>query len=623
MALNGYNLTTAWDLSTMNTTVASTCDLLSSAINYSNYYNAFFISPDGTRLYYSSNNISSQATYYWTLSTPWDLSTKGSLSIFYPSSSSVLGSGSVAISPTTIQFSTDGSRYFIFGGNAIQQFTCTTPWDLSTATVLDNSNFINRQFTWDTRNQKRIDWYLFDSTFGGSTQMLSCTFNNTGTALYVTTDSGSLNSRHSVYKIDLENPWDITSLNRLSYSKFLYENQITNDVHAIRFKSDGTKMYLLDGGNQDVYQYSISTTENVIKFDLSTGVFFKHSPTTDVRYKFINPQDDTYIETVQLEVTNAGTTTGYDLANAAYDSKTVNLSTTAQDQSGIFFKPDGTVFYALSFKNNDTVYQYSVSTAWDISTVNTTATNSYDVSAQDSQSKGLFFKPDGTKMYVVGATTNYRVYEYDLSTAWDLSTVSYNSNFYTTSMTNAPIDLYFKPDGTKMYTTEANYVYEYDLSTAWDVTTASFVNKSSAFSTLGGATNAQGFFLKDDGTELYQAAGSTGVIYVYALTTAWDTSTIQTSTLNFSAASQTTAPGALFFGDSGTKMYTNEINGGAVYQYSTGSTSASTITWDDSIIWSSYSAPTMPAINETDTFTFQTKNGGVSYVGLASGDDHS
>jgi uncharacterized membrane protein len=60
-----------------------------------------------------------------------------------------------------------------------------------------------------------------------------------------------------------------------------------------------------------------------------------------------------------------------------------------------------------------------------------------------------------------------------------------------------------------------------------------------------------------------------------------------------------------------------------VYQYSLSSSSASTITWDDSIIWSSYSAPTMPAINETDTFTFQTKNGGVSYVGLASGDDHS
>lgn len=363
-----------------------------------------------------------------------------------------------------------------------------------------------------------------------------------------------------------------------------------------------------------------STAVSASDVDLSTGSYFTKTLSANTTFTFSNPPASGKAMGFALEVTGADVTVGFDLSNASYDSKTVNLSTTAQDQSGIFFKPDGTVFYALSFKNNDTVYQYSVSTAWDISTVNTTATNSFNVSAQDSSSKGLFFKPDGTKMYVVGSLSSYTVYEYDLSTAWDISSASYSSNSYTTSMTNAPLDLHFKPDGTKMYTTEANYIYEYDLSTAWDVTSASFVNKSSAFSTLGGATNAQGVFFKSDGTELYQAAGSTGVIYVYALTTAWDTSTIQTSTLNFSAATQTTAPGALFFGDNGTKMYVNEINGGAVYQYSTAASAAATITYPASVKWSGATTPDAPASGEKDVYVFVTTDGGTTYYGKQAGD---
>ena len=84
----------------------------------------------------------------------------------------------------------------------MQQFTCSTPYDLSTATVLDNSNFYNRTMSYDTRNQKRFRWTYFDSTFGGSVSVISSTFDNTGTALYITTSSGSLDSRHSVFKLE-------------------------------------------------------------------------------------------------------------------------------------------------------------------------------------------------------------------------------------------------------------------------------------------------------------------------------------------------------------------------------------------------------------------------------------
>ena len=46
------------------------------------------------------------------------------------------------------------------------------------------------------------------------------------------------------------------------------------------------------------------------------------------------------------------------------------------------------------------------------------------VNAQDSQPEALFFKPDGSKMYIIGRTTD-DIFEYDLSTAWDITTISF------------------------------------------------------------------------------------------------------------------------------------------------------------------------------------------------------
>jgi len=48
----------------------------------------------------------------------------------------------------------------------------------------------------------------------------------------------------------------------------------------------------------------------------------------------------------------------------------------------------------------------------------------FSVSAQDVDPRGLFFKPDGTRLYNVGWVNN-EVNEYSLSTAWNISTASF------------------------------------------------------------------------------------------------------------------------------------------------------------------------------------------------------
>ncbi|MCH7883494.1 tail fiber domain-containing protein [Patescibacteria group bacterium] len=88
----------------------------------------------------------------------------------------------------------------------------------------------------------------------------------------------------------------------------------------------------------------------------------------------------------------------------------------------------------------------------------------FSVTTEEASPQGVFFKPDGTKMYIVGFTDD-EVNEYDLSTPWDISTASFNQLFDVSGEDTAPRDMFFKPDGTKMYITGStgDKVYEYDL----------------------------------------------------------------------------------------------------------------------------------------------------------------
>ena len=204
------------------------------------------------------------------------------------------------------------------------------------------------------------------------------------------------------------------------------------------------------------------------------------------------------------------------------------------------------------------------SVAWNIGFA-TYDSVSFDVSAQEIAPTGLFFKPDGTKMYVVGLSGD-DVNEYNLSTAWDVSTSSYLQNFSVAAQDTSPEGIFFKPDGTKMYVTGGvgDDVNEYNLSTAWDVSTSSYLQN---FSVAAQETVPRGLFFKPDGTKMYVVGPSGSGVKEYNLSTAWDIST-SSYLQNFSVAAQDTSPQGLFFKPDGTKMYVIGLSGDAVYQYS-------------------------------------------------------
>ena len=88
----------------------------------------------------------------------------------------------------------------------------------------------------------------------------------------------------------------------------------------------------------------------------------------------------------------------------------------------------------------------------------------FSVASQDSQPSGLAFNNDGTKMFVVGNTGD-AVYEYNLTTAFDVSTASYVQNLSVSSKDTGPGGMTFNNDATKMFIIghSSDNVFEYNL----------------------------------------------------------------------------------------------------------------------------------------------------------------
>ena len=232
----------------------------------------------------------------------------------------------------------------------------------------------------------------------------------------------------------------------------------------------------------------------------------------------------------------------------------------------------------------------------------------------------MFFKPDGLKMYVLGNSGD-DVNEYTLSTAWDISTATFLQNFSVATQETNPTGLSFKPDGTKMYVLglAGDYVNEYDLSTAWDVSTASYLQN---FSIATQESNPQDLFFKPDGLKMYVTGSAGDDVNEYTLSTAWDISSASYNQ-NFSVATEEITPTGVFFGDNGTKMYITGQSGAAVWQYSTGTFGPATFTYPTSVDWPSGTAPDAPAVGEVDTLEFLTIDGGVTYYGRLTGNAYS
>jgi hypothetical protein len=245
----------------------------------------------------------------------------------------------------------------------------------------------------------------------------------------------------------------------------------------------------------------------------------------------------------------------------------------------IYFKDDGTKMYILGDSGNE-VNEYALSTAWDVSTAGFTTV--FSTASQETSPLGLYFKPDGTRMYICGNTAVSpanadQVRSYTLSTPWSIASgsITYDNKAYTTTNT-APQGVYFKDDGLKMYVVDSTFdgIYEYSLSTAWELDSTITLLNSVPLGTANtlnlplSLAGPSGINFNTSGTKMYITDITRDVVARFDLATPWDTTTISFYD-NVYVGFQELAPCGIFYQEDQSKAYIVGTSNDTVYQFNT------------------------------------------------------
>ena len=425
------------------------------------------IKTDGTKLYMTgSSSGGTPGVYQYTLSSPYDLS-----SMAYDNT--LLDLTAIGNTPITFDFKPDGTKLWVIETSTIYQFSLSTSWDIGTAT-LDAS---------------------YSGTLVGST-IYGMAFDDAGTKLIV--QSGDF-----LREYVMSNPYDLTDL---TYNNVIYQLPVAvGECRDIEFTTDGKGLVLTDRGNDKIWQFELGTSYDIttISNQIRSYTVSVLAGTTNIQptglalgndntklYMLNQGNDQVYQFTI-------GNYDGWEITDISadvtgYDNKLLNVGTQEGTPHAIQFSTDGTEFYAVGI-SADKIQQYTCSTAWDISTATHTRSSSTLAFGSpiwgnaSNNPYGMVFKPDGTKVFIAGASNN-NLCEATLTTPWDVSTLTSGVVLDLGTLisgSSSPAGLVFKPDGTKAWVQNNLGVNEINFSVPWDVSSATFSNVNAGLGNWG------------------------------------------------------------------------------------------------------------------------------------------
>jgi hypothetical protein len=156
--------------------------------------------------------------------------------------------------------------------------------------------------------------------------------------------------------------------------------------------------------------------------------------------------------------------------SARWNITTATLSGTfaISECAGIRFRDTGSSFFVVDLANPDTIKEYELYDDWNINATFANPVRTVDINdiTGESSVRGFSFKDDGSKMFVSGTDTN-SVHILELSTNWDLGTLTLIGSKNTSSEDSIPLDAYMDPTETVIITGGSNtnkfYAYDTDI----------------------------------------------------------------------------------------------------------------------------------------------------------------
>lgn len=223
-------------------------------------------------------------------------------------------------------------------------------------------------------------------------------------------------------------------------------------------------------------------------------------------------------------LTPSSTTVVGDVSTMSYQNSTLGVSGTFSWLRNIYITPDGSKAFILNEHRNSeaTIREYSLSTPY--STSSATFLRSFNETQGESTTRGFDFNADGTKLYLVGYGQK-TVYEYSLGSAYNLSSATYTTSFSVSSM-STPGDFTWGDNGNKFYIVDhggTKNIWQFPVTTAYDLSTVGSPTQISNPNAAGRTGRALRW--TDDGLKFYYTSDdASGAYHVYenTVSTAWD-----------------------------------------------------------------------------------------------------
>ncbi len=260
-------------------------------------------------------------------------------------------------------------------------------------------------------------------------------------------------------------------LDEVVYSgSFLDLSGETANTRSVDFHPDGTLLFVVGRDTENVVTYELSTPWDVTtgvavdSLDLSPVLGARDHPESVAHGLFIRKDDGGL-----MWVWNRTEILEYTLdepwrVSSARPTGNRSFAGTVLRGHDIDFRPDGLVLY-VDDRNSQAVFQFALAEAWDV----TTATLEYtlDISDQEEEVRGIEFKPDGTRMFLMD-TARRDILEYHLDTPWEIASARFVQALSVAGQHDNPRGITWRTDGQRFYITQASglpALHQYDLVT--------------------------------------------------------------------------------------------------------------------------------------------------------------
>ena len=253
-------------------------------------------------------------------------------------------------------------------------------------------------------------------------------FKPDGTIMYITNrkplGEPGINQEAQVIQYTLTTPFDISTAIKTSQTDLLGSGSTKLKYpHAIEFKPDGTKMFVVSGDQySDIYQYKLTTAWDSSSAEFETiHEVNRDNDTKHLRTLAFKPDGTRMYTGGKSTTTTQGKIKQFTLDNPWDLSSGVSAAVVSDDVGGAEpnlrnaqFDSNGKILY-VGGNDNDQIHKYTLSTAWDITTLSSSFTT-FDLGNGFSQMRGFIFIAGFTRLYVVDDTsTTSTVLEYSPS----------------------------------------------------------------------------------------------------------------------------------------------------------------------------------------------------------------